>query len=93
MFIAVQHTIRDPKKFWEGASQVLSNIPKGSSLHQSFSAPDGKRAICIWESESVDTLRKFLEPMIREISQNDYFAIGNKEGVVMPNLQKLAGAA
>ncbi|HEY7636995.1 MAG TPA: hypothetical protein VH763_15705 [Gemmatimonadales bacterium] len=83
MYILVQHTITDPATFWNAADpNALSPKVK---LHHSFPTPDGARAACIWEADSVDTLRDLLEPMIGRFSRNEYFPVENREGVVRPS--------
>ncbi|MGE0404992.1 MAG: hypothetical protein AB7O65_01740 [Candidatus Korobacteraceae bacterium] len=94
MYIAVTHNISEPREFWEGASKAMPSLPKNIILHQSFPSPDGKKAVCIWEAESVEVLRNLLESVSGQVSQNDYFAIENKEGIMLPKLfQQRAGAA
>ena len=63
------------------------------SLHQTFPTPDGTRAVCIWEAASIDALRNVMEPLIRELSRNEYFQVENREGFVRPSrIQQTAAA-
>ncbi len=92
MYVLVQHTVSNPASFWNDADpRTLS--PK-AELHHTFPTPDGTRAVCIWEAESVDALRALLEPMIGKASRNEYFAVENKEGFTFPSrVQRTAAAA
>ena len=83
MFVVVQHTITDPDTFWSSADPAA--LPPQLKLHHTFPAPDGRRAVCLWEAESVEALRDFLEPVVGASSRNDYFRVENREGVVMPS--------
>jgi len=85
MFIAVQHSISDPSGFWGGAEQLAPKVPAGFKLHHSFPTKDGTRAVCIWEADSVKSLRDFLEPLISRASTNEYFQVENKDSVAMPS--------
>ncbi len=85
MYIVVQHTISNPTDFWSGAEQLMPKVPATAKLHHSFPTKDGTRAVCLWEAESVDSLRTFLEPEISRVSKNDYFQVENKDSVVMPS--------
>jgi len=85
MYIVVQHTISDPAGFWGGAEQMLPKIPASSKLHHTFPTKDGRRAVCVWEAESVKSLRDFLEPQISSVSKNEYFQVENKDSIAMPS--------
>jgi hypothetical protein len=91
MFVMVQHTISDPETFWSVDPTTLS---KGITLHHSFATPDGTRATCIWEADSVDAIRNTLEPVAGRISRNEYFTVENREGLARPSrVAHLAGTA
>ena len=40
-------------------------------LHHTFPTPDGTRAVCIWEADTVETLRNLLEPIVGKVSRNE----------------------
>jgi hypothetical protein len=90
MYILVQHTITDPATFWDIADpRTLSPAAK---LHHTFPTPDGTRAVCLWEAESVDAVRNLLEPLIGPVSRNEYFVVENREGFAVPSrTQRSAG--
>jgi hypothetical protein len=90
MYILVQHTVSDPSKVWSRAQQAVANIPGHLKLHHSIPTPDGKKAVCIWEAASIDTLQKFLDPMLGPDAHNQYFEVVNKEGVALPTALQLA---
>jgi hypothetical protein len=83
MYIMVQHTISEPAVFWNAADPTA--FPPEVKLHHTFPTPDGTRAVCIWEADSVDTLRNFLEPAVGRVSRNEYFAVENREGLGRPS--------
>ena len=91
MFILVQHQVTDSKAFWSDAQQGLANMPSHLKLHHTFSAPDGTKAVCVWEATSVDTLKTFLEPAVGRNSRNEYFEVANKEGIALPASVAKAG--
>lgn len=84
MYIFVQHTISDPATVWTRAQQSLSSLPPHFKLHQSFPTPDGRFAICVWEAESIATLKDYLDPTLGSSASNEYFESVNKEGVALP---------
>jgi hypothetical protein len=83
MYVVVQHTISDPATFWNSADPTA--FPPSVHLHHTFPTPDGRHAVCLWESESVDAVRDVLEPLIGSISRNEYFAVENREGFARPS--------
>jgi hypothetical protein len=83
MFIVVQHQVTDPSAFWAGARESMGSIPSNLKLHQSLPAPDGSRAVCVWEAESVDAVKSYLESSAKG-SRNEYYEVVNKEGVALP---------
>jgi hypothetical protein len=90
MYVLVQHTISDPASFWNDADP--RTLPK-VKLHHTFPTPDGTRAVCIWEADTVEALRNLLEPMVGKVSRNEYFAVENREGFVFPSRVPRTAAA
>jgi hypothetical protein len=83
MYVVVQHTISDPAAFWNSADPTT--LSPDLKLHHTFPTPDGSRAVCVWEAESVETLRNSLEPLIGRVSRNEYFTVENREGFAKPS--------
>ncbi|MEZ0332528.1 MAG: hypothetical protein ACAI18_00860 [Gemmatimonadales bacterium] len=83
MYVLVQHTISEPAVFWNSADP--RNTPPKVTLHHTFPTPDGTRAVCIWEAESVDAVRDFVEPRLGQVSRNEYFTVENREGFARPS--------
>jgi hypothetical protein len=91
MYVLIQHSISDPPAFWNAADP--STLSPNAKLHHTFPTADGSRAVCIWEAESVETLRKLLEPVVGKVSRNEYFAVENREGFAFPSRVPRAAAA
>ena len=91
MYVLVQHTISDPATFWNAADP--NTISPKIKLHHTFPTPDGTRAVCIWEAESVDALRDTLEPLLGKTSRNEYFTVENREGFARPSRVPQTAAA
>ena len=83
MYVIVQHTIADPATFWNSADPT--RLPPGLKLHHTFPTKDGTRAVCLWEGKSVEAVRNFLEPLIGQVSRNQYFEVENPAGVAFPS--------
>jgi hypothetical protein len=91
MYILVQHTISEPAAFWNAADPTA--FPPQVKLHHTFPTPDGTRATCIWEADSIDTVRNVLEPVIGQMSRNDYYPVENGDGIARPSRLPKAATA
>lgn len=83
MYVLVQHLISEPAAFWNAADP--SAISPDIKLHHSFPTPDGTRAACIWEAQSIERLQAILEPIVGRYSRNEYLAVENREGLARPS--------
>jgi len=84
MFISVKHNISNPTEFWGIAQTALPNLPKGIKLHSSYPTVDMATAFCLWEAESLDGFKKYLEAQVGHVSKNDYHVIEEKFAIGLP---------
>ena len=84
MYVVVEHHVSDPGKFWQIAQEMMPNLPEGLKLPSVFPAADGSEAICLWEADSVGSVKSFLEPAIGHVSKNDYFEVDTANAVGLP---------
>lgn len=89
MYIAVEHTITNQEEFFELVPKV-SEAPSGIKALQFFPSMDKKQAICLWEANSVNALKEFLEPLTAKSSRNIYFLVDNKKSIGLPILAPAA---
>jgi hypothetical protein len=89
MYAIAIHAISDPATFWAGAADM--QLPEGTALHSAIPNADGSRAVCVWESDSLDTVRNFVESNVGEISTNEYFEVNEQNAMGLP--QSAAAAA
>ena len=90
MYIVAIHAIDDPKTFWEAAQVVLAELPEGTTVHSTIPNEDGSRAVCLWESGSVDTVRGIVEGAAGHVSRNEYFEVNAENAVGLPNVPAAA---
>ena len=89
MFVSIHHTITDPKK-WEEAGKKLEPLiesggfPKGVKPLFYLPSTDGRRADCVWEADSVDSLKQFLTPYVAGASQDEYFQVNTELAMGIP---------
>ncbi|PSW19897.1 hypothetical protein C9I98_10575 [Photobacterium sanctipauli] len=72
MFIVVQHDITDPELFWQKASGALTHPPTGLRLHSTLFVERKTCCQSMWEAESIDAIREFLEPELGGASNTTY---------------------
>ena len=85
MFIGVNHQISDPKKFWDTAKEELPKVPAGFNLCTAVASKEGATAFCLWEAESVEKLKAYMEPRWGgPVAVNKYFEIDAEKAVGLP---------
>ena len=85
MHVAVQHRIIDPEKFFAmDAAEVAGGGPPGVQGRQFFPSQDGSVAVCLWEADSIDTLRNYLDPATAGVSENTYFEVNEERAMGLP---------
>jgi hypothetical protein len=84
MYVVVNHAISDPARFWATAQSATAGLPSGLNVIHTFPSADGGKAVCVWEAESVEAVRRFLDPVTAGMARNEYFEAPNKEGMAMP---------
>jgi hypothetical protein len=82
MHVIAIHDISDPDAFWGEASQL--EMPDGVELPTVAPSPDGKRAICIWKADSVDTVRDLVDGASEGIASNEFFAVNDENAQGLP---------
>jgi hypothetical protein len=84
MFVSVKHAISNPQEFWEIAEKTIPNLPEGIKFHSSYPTEDKATAFCLWEVDSLEGFKKFLEGGVGHVSQNDYYPIDEKAAMGLP---------
>jgi hypothetical protein len=79
MYVMTIHSVSDPNAFWGGQL----DLPEGTELPIVAPSSDGTRGVCVFKSDSVDTVRNLVEGAAGEISSNEYHVIneGNAQGL------------
>ena len=73
------HSVSDPDAFWSGEL----DLPHGTELQVVVPSADGARGVCIFQSDSVATVRNLVDGATGAISVNEYFAVdeGHAQGL------------
>jgi hypothetical protein len=86
MFILIDHDIRNPAKFQQCAEKVFP-LPDGLQVHLFLPATDFSRATCLYEADSVDRVRNFVDPLLGDSAKNTYVPIAAEHAMGLPERQ------
>ena len=86
MHVVAIHRILDPEKFFSmDAEEVAGGGPPGVQGRQFFPATgEGSIAVCLWEADSIESLRDCLDPATAGVSENTYFEVDVERAVGLP---------
>ena len=80
MLVSAIHDVKDPAAFWSGQL----DLPEGTELVVVMPSDDGKRGVCVFRSDSVDTVRSVVDGATRPISKNEFYAVNEGNALGLP---------
>jgi hypothetical protein len=83
MKIGVIHRISDPQTA-QSRGQSLLEPQEGVQLLQFCPSQDFSTATCIWEADSVDSLRPLVDGALGDASEQTYFPVATDQAVGLP---------
>ena len=81
MYVGVIHEISHPDEAFARGQKLLGEPPAGLSLKQFTPAADRSTATCVWESDSVDAVREYVDSTLGDASNNRCFEINTENAV------------
>jgi hypothetical protein len=75
------------------AMMEQGRLPAGLKGLMYLPSMDGGRADCVWEADSVDALRSFMDRETGTAAKNEYIAIKAEEAVGLPGREAVQKAA
>ena len=84
MYVAVHHVIKDPASFQTRGQRLRDGAPEGVAALQFVPSLNGQRAACIWEGDSVEVLREYVDGCLGDASDQEYFAIAEEHAFGLP---------
>lgn len=84
MQVIAIHTITDPAKFWDRASEGTKTLPAGIALQSVAPSQDGSSAICLWDAPDEGAVRQVVEEMVGAFSSNQYFPVDQANAMGIP---------
>jgi hypothetical protein len=58
--------------------------PPGVQGRQFFPSTDHTAAVCLWEADSIDTLRDYIDPAAAGANENKYFEVDTEYAMGLP---------
>jgi hypothetical protein len=88
MFIVLQHRITNPQTAFARGQNLLdgNGAPQGTRVLQFYPSRDRNSVFCLWESNSVDELRKYADAVMGDSSENSYFEVDIEIARGLPKL-------
>jgi hypothetical protein len=83
MYVGIVHRIKDAEVMMS-RGEKLSDPPPGVVGHQFCPSTDLKAATCVWEADSVDAVREFVDGTLGDSSENSYFEINEEYAQGLP---------
>ena len=80
MYVFTIHSISDPDAFWGGKL----DLPEGTAQPVAWPSSDGTRGVCVFESDSVNTVRNLVDGATGKISKNEFYAINEGGALGLP---------
>ncbi len=93
MHAVIHHSINDSTKWDQSTHRIMSMIdhqqlPKGLKPLQYLPSLDGRNAVCVWETDSLNSLREFIDRETMGAARNDYFQIKVENAVGLPKVEQ-----
>lgn len=95
MHTVIHHTINDSAKWDQTTQKIMSMIdqqtlPKGLKPLEYLPSVDGRKAVCVWETDSLNALREFMDRETTGIARNDYFELNVENAIGLPTGEESA---
>jgi hypothetical protein len=97
MHSVIHHTINDSAKWDQSTQRIMSMIeqqklPQGLKPLEYLPSVDGRKAVCVWEADSLGTLKEFVDRETAGAARNDYFEIKVDKAIGLPKGEEPAMA-
>ncbi len=89
MHAVIHHTINDTGKWDQTTQRIMSMIeqrrlPKGLKPLEYLPSTDSRKAVCVWEADSLNVLKEFMDRETTGAARNDYFEVNVQNAIGLP---------
>lgn len=64
---------------------MVSSLPEGVTLHSVLPNGDGSKAVCLWEADSPEPVKKIVEDGSSDFSNNEYYEVNAENAQGLPS--------
>jgi hypothetical protein len=77
MYVVVQHQFKDQQEAFSRGERLIKNegAPRGVRGLQFYPSQDGSAATCLWEADSVESVRKYVDTTLGDSSENTCYEV------------------
>jgi hypothetical protein len=80
MYVMTIHSISDPDAFWGGKL----DLPQGTEQPIAWPSADGTHGVCVFKSDSLNTVRNLVDGATAKVSKNEFYAINDGNALGLP---------
>ena len=86
MFIIVEHTVRDAAVAFARGQNLLEGrgAPAGVQVRKFYPSTDQSAVICLWEGNSLEEVRDYVDATLGESTDNLYFEVDAEQALGLP---------
>jgi hypothetical protein len=84
MYVIAQHVVKDVDFFFADIPAVARNAPAGVHPQQFCPSTDQTTAVCLWEADSVDSVKAYLDRVTGDAAENTYFQVSDEHAIGLP---------
>ena len=93
MHAVIHHNISDPAKWVECTKRMMAlmeqhRLPKGLKPLEYLPSVDGRRADCVWEVDTLDSLKQFIDRETIGAARNEYFEVKTVDAIGLPKFEE-----
>lgn len=84
MYVGVIHRFNDADAAFSRGERMIEDAPAGMTGREFYPAKDMTAATCLWEAESVDALRDYIDGTLGDSAENTYFEVNREMAAGLP---------
>ena len=89
MHIGIHHTINNAQSWDQNVKNIMNKVEKGTlpaGLKPVLFIPatNKKTTFCLWEGDSTNSVREFIDRETGDSARNEYFEVDTKNTVGLP---------
>ena len=84
MFVSVLHQIKDADTFFSKGEDVAKKAPPNIKPISFLPSEDKKQAVCLWEADSLQSVKTYVEQLTGTSSINTYFPVNAELAMGLP---------